>query len=83
MVEDVDVVGLWFLLFINLLAGTLDFEGTQFYELTLTVSDSTFSTVAEVTVTVTAVNEGGPSFTSSTFSASVTEGASLGHTVRA
>ncbi|MBC6400490.1 MAG: cadherin domain-containing protein, partial [Ekhidna sp.] len=49
-------------------AGTLDFEITQSYTLTISVSDGKLSATADITVNVTDVNDNAPTIAEQTFS---------------
>ena len=60
------------------MSGVLDFDaGTTFYELSLEVDDGTNTATVALTMSVAAVNDGGPSFSGS-LAATVLESASLG-----
>ncbi|XP_060602144.1 cadherin-23-like isoform X2 [Ruditapes philippinarum] len=63
------------------LNSALDYETSNAFEIEVTVSDGALSTVVYIDIAVTDVNDGGPSFSSATFTESIAESASVGASV--
>ncbi|XP_053376783.1 cadherin-23-like [Mercenaria mercenaria] len=59
------------------LSSALDYETSDAFEIEVTVSDGTLSTLVYVDISVTDINDGGPSFSSTTFTASIPESAAV------
>ncbi|XP_061195482.1 cadherin-related tumor suppressor-like [Saccostrea echinata] len=61
--------------------GTLDYERTSFYKITITISDGIFSTSLKLSINILNVNEVAPQFIKQDFQSTVSEAATIGTSV--